>query len=184
MLLLSFPPYELWLLIWVGFIPQIFAQYRLMPYKWCSLAVTLANLFWLGPFLARLFGTEIGFFLTYLGVWIVIFNLFTSKDRTFHEITKYRWLVIGGVCSFVGFEMIRDTFIPLVATSAFVGYTQAKQAWLIQPVSIFSVYGLDLLILLVNYALALSEISLFDRYGPSTDATPVNSRMARNWLHW
>jgi hypothetical protein len=56
--------------MWVGFVPYLFAQYRLMPFKWSSLAVALANLLWLGPFLAGLFGTEVGFFFTYLGVWI------------------------------------------------------------------------------------------------------------------
>jgi hypothetical protein len=34
--------------------------------------------------------------------------------------------------------MIR-TFISMLATNAFTGYTQASQAWLIQPVSIFSI---------------------------------------------
>ena len=182
MLLLSFPPYGVWLLMWVAFVPFVFAQYRLMPFKWSSLAVALANLLWLGPFLARLFGTEIGFFFTYLGVWIAILTMLMSKDRNFHEITRYRWLVLTGTASFVGFEMVRATFIPLVATSAFVGYTQAKQAWLIQPVSIFSVYGLDLIILLVNYSLALALIAWFDRRWPSADAAPVEGRLARNWL--
>ena len=182
MLLLSFPPYGIWPLVWVGFVPFVFAQYRLMPFKWSSLAVAVANLLWLGPFLARLFGTEIGFFFTYMGVWIAILNLLISKDRNFHEITHYRWLVLSGALSFVGFEMVRATFIPLVATSAFVGYTQAKQAWLIQPVSIFSVYGLDLVILLVNYSLALAVIAWFDRRWPSADTARVNGRMARNWL--
>ena len=182
MLLLSFPPYGIWPLMWVGFVPYVFAQYRLMPFKWSSLAVALASLFWLGPFLARLFGTEVGFFFTYLGIWIAILNLFISKDRKFQEITRYRWMVLFGVVNFVGFEMVRATFIPLVATSAFVGYTQAKQAWLIQPVSIFSVYGLDLLIMLVNYSLALGVIAWFDHHWKSVDAAPVDARMARNWL--
>jgi apolipoprotein N-acyltransferase len=182
MLLLSFPPYGLWFLMWVGFVPYLFAQYRLMPFKWSSLAVALANLLWLGPFLAALFGTEVGFFFTYLGVWIAIMNLLTSKDRSFHELTRYRWLVLYGVTFFVGFEMIRATFIPLVATSAFVGYTQAKQAWLIQPVSIFSVYGLDLVIMLVNYSVALGVIAWFDRRWKSAAVAPVDTRMARNWL--
>ncbi|HLF73249.1 MAG TPA: hypothetical protein VI524_02795, partial [Anaerolineales bacterium] len=110
MLLLSFPPYGLWFLMWVGFVPYLVAQYRLMPFKWSSLAVALANLVWLGPFLARLFGTEIGFFFTYLGVWIAILTLFTTKDRNFHEITRYRWLVLFGVASFVGFELVRASF--------------------------------------------------------------------------
>lgn len=182
MLLLSFPPYGLWFLAWVGFVPYLFAQYRLMPFKWSSLAVALANLFWLGPFLAALFGTEIGFFFTYLGVWIAILNLLVGKDRNFQEITHYRWLVLFGIFSFVGFEMVRATFIPLVATSAFIGYTQAKQAWLIQPVSIFSVYGLDLLIMLVNYSIAFAVIAWFDRHWKSSEVAAVDWRMARNWL--
>lgn len=182
MLLLSFPPYGIWPLMWVGFVPYLFAQYRLMPFKWNSLAVALANLLWLGPFLARLFGTETGFFFTYLGVWIALLSLLTSKDRNFHELTRYRWLALCGATSFVGFEMVRATFIPLVATSAFVGYTQAKQAWLIQPVSIFSVYGLDLVILVVNYSLALALIAWHDRRWKSPGANPVDVRLARNWL--
>lgn len=52
-------------------------------------------------------------------------------------------------------------FIPLIATSAFIGYTQATQAWLIQPVSIFSVYGLNLVILFFNYTLAQGAKILF-----------------------
>ena len=182
MLLLSFPPYGIWPLMWVGFVPFVFAQHRLMPFKWSSLAVAVANLFWLGPFLARLFGTQVGFFFTYLGVWIAILNLLTSKDRNFQEITQYRWLVLSGVFSFVGFEMVRATFIPLVATSAFVGYTQAGQAWLIQPVSILGVYGLDLVILLVNYSLALAVIALVDRRWSPAKTIRVDGRIARNWL--
>ena len=182
MLLVSFPPYGFWPLIWVGFVPFVFAQYRLMPFKWSSLAAALANLLWLGPFLARLFGTESGIFFTYLGVWIAILTLLISKDRAFHEMTRFRWLVLAGAVSFVGFEMIRATFIPMVATSAFVGYTLATQAWLIQPVSVFSVYGLDLVILVVNYSLALAVISLFDRRWKLVDTAPVDGRMARNWL--
>ncbi len=182
MLLLSFPPYGIWPLMWISSVPYLFAQYRLMPFKWSSLAVALANLLWLGPFLAGLFGTEVGFFFTYLGVWIAILNLLIGKDRNFQEITQYRWLVPFGVATFVGFEMVRATFIPMVATSAFVGYTQATQPWLIQPVSIFSVYGLDLLILLVNYSIALGVLALHDRHWPLAEVRPVDWRMARNWL--
>ena len=96
MMLLSFPPYGIWPFMWVAFIPYIFAQYRLMPSKWSSLAVALSLLFWLGPFLARLFGTEIGYFFTFLGVWIAILNLFISKERSFHELTQHKWFVLGG----------------------------------------------------------------------------------------
>ncbi|MEJ2351675.1 MAG: nitrilase-related carbon-nitrogen hydrolase [Anaerolineales bacterium] len=146
MLLLSFPPFGLWPLVWFAFVPYLFAQHRLFSRKWSSLAPAIALLLWLGPFMARLFGTEISPFFTYLGVLIAILSFFAQKERKFHEITHYRWFILQGVFAWVGFEMIRATIIPLVATSAFIGYTQAAQPWLIQPVSIFSVYGLNLLI--------------------------------------
>ena len=48
MLLLSFPPYGVWPLVWVAFVPYLFAQYRLWPRKWSSLAPAIALLIWLG----------------------------------------------------------------------------------------------------------------------------------------
>ena len=72
MLLLAFPPYGLWWLAWFAFVPAIFAQYRLFPRRWSSLAPAIYLLVWLGPFMARLFGTEFGPFFTYLGVLIAI----------------------------------------------------------------------------------------------------------------
>ena len=182
MLLLSFPPYGIWPLIWVGFVPYLFAQHRLLPLKWSSLAIAIAMLLWLGPYLARLMGPEVGFFFTYMGVWIAVLCFFLSRERRFHEITAYRWFILYGVIFWVGFEMIRATFIPLIATSGFVGYTQAAQAWLTQPVSIFSVYGLNILIMLVNFSLAQAAMAWYDRRWPSADAVPVNTGATRNWL--
>jgi len=130
MLLLAFPPYGLWPLAWFALLPGLLAQYRLMPAKWTSLASAIYSGVWLGPFLARLFGPGYGPIFQYLGVWIAILNLFLAKDRKFHELSKYRWFILQGVIVWVGFEMIRATFIPVIATSAFIGYTQATQTWL------------------------------------------------------
>lgn len=182
MLLLSFPPYGVWPLAWVAFAPYLFAQYRLLPRKWSSLAPTIALLLWLGPFLARLFGTEFGPFFTYLGVLIAILIYFANRERPFIERTGYRWFILQGVINWVGSEMIRATIIPLVATSAFIGYTQAAQAWVTQPVSIFSVYGLNLVIMLVNFALAQGAMAWFDRRWQPEDVVPVDGRATRNWL--
>lgn len=38
LLTLAFPPYNLWPLIWIGFVPMLLAQYRLMPARLASLA--------------------------------------------------------------------------------------------------------------------------------------------------
>ncbi len=181
MFLLAFPPYGLWPLAWFGFVPALIAQYRVMPAKWSSLASAIFSGVWLGPFLGRLFGSGFGPFFQFLGVWIAILNFFVSRDRKFHDLTHYRWFILQGVLAWVGLEMVRATFIPLVATSAFIGYTQAPQPWLIQPVSVFSVYGLNLIIMLCNYALAQGAMAWLDRAWHA-DAVQVETPSTRRWL--
>jgi apolipoprotein N-acyltransferase len=182
MVLLAFPPYGIWWLAWFAFVPGIFAQYRLLPVKYSSLAPAIYLLVWLGPYLARLFGTEFGPFFTYLGVLVGVLAFLTYRERAFIERTRYRWLIWQGVVAWVGFEMIRATFIPVIATSAFIGYSQATQAWLIQPVSIFSIYGLNILIMLVNYALAQGAIAWYD-HGQNHQANlRLDKRYAKNWI--
>jgi apolipoprotein N-acyltransferase len=180
MLLLSFPPFGVWWLAWFAFVPGVFAQYRMFPKKYGNLGPTTYILIWLGPYMARLFGTDFGPFFTYLGVLIAILIFFLNRERVFIERTKYRWMVLQGVIGWVGFEMVRASFIPLVATSAFIGYTQATQAWVIQPVSIFSVYGLNLVIMLVNYSLAQGLLAWYDHRQQTPQALPTS--LARNWL--
>ncbi len=182
MILFAFPPYGAWPLIWFAFIPYRFAQHRLLPRKWSGLAAGLAMLFFLGPYLARLFGPDYGPFFQYLGVWIAILVFLVGKDRLFHERTKYRWFVLQGTVDWVGWEMIRATFIPLVATNGFIAYTQATQPWLIQPVSIFSVYGLGLVICLFNYALTYALMAWYDRKYQPADAVRVDQGSTRRWL--
>ncbi|MEW5868223.1 MAG: nitrilase-related carbon-nitrogen hydrolase [Chloroflexota bacterium] len=182
LLLLSFPPYGTWWLAWFAFVPAIFAQYRLLPLKHASLAPAIYLLVWLGPYLARLFGSEAGPFFTYLGVLVAFIAFFAYRERAFIERTRYRWLVLQGVVGWVGFEMVRVTFIPVIATSAFIGYSQATQAWLIQPVSIFSIFGLNILIMLVNYALAQAVIALVDLRQAVPVEARLDMRLSRNWL--
>jgi apolipoprotein N-acyltransferase len=180
LLLLSFPPYGIWWLAWFAFVPSIFAQHRMFSLKYANLAPTIYALVWLGPYMARLFGTEFGPFFTYLGVLIAIIIFFLNRERAFIERTRYRWMVLQGVIGWVGSEMVRATFIPLVATSAFIGYTQATQAWVIQPASIFSVYGMNMVVMLVNYSLAQGLIAWYDRKQQTQNS--VSGALARNWL--
>jgi len=182
LLLLAFPPYGLWPLAWFALVPALLAQFRLLPARWSSLAAALYIGLWLGPFLARLFGSGFGPFFQYLGVLIAIINFFAAKERVFHEQTRYRWFILHGVINWVGFEMIRATFIPIVATSGFIGYTQATQPWLIQPVSVFSVYGLNILVILVNYALAQGLMLALDRRAKIPGIVLVHPGATRRWL--
>jgi apolipoprotein N-acyltransferase len=182
MLLLAFPPYGVWPLMWIAFVPYLLAQHRLLPTKWSSLAPAIALLIWMGPFMARLFGMQFGPVFPLLGVLIALIAFLVNRERRFHELTHYRWFVPQGVLVWVGFEMLRATLIPLVATSALVGYSQAVQPWVTQPVSVFGLYSLNLLIMLVNYALAQGVMAWFDRRWGAAGAVVVEGRTALRWL--
>jgi len=162
LLTLAFPPYDLWPLIFVGLIPMIVAQHRLLPRRLSGLAlgVGVGGFFW--GYFGGMFANG-PWFMRWLPLIIgVAAALIGARDRAFHQRTGYRWFVLHGAVVWVGVEVIRGS-IPVIGTWGFVGYALYEQPWLIQPVSLFGIYGLDLAILLANYALALGVLALFDR---------------------
>ena len=180
MLTAAFAPYNIWPLVFVAFIPLIIAQYRVMPAKLSSLAPAVM----IGTWLYLYFGPSFfpGGIMLALPAFGFLINLFAEKrQRGFHEQTHYRWFILNGVFNWVGFELIR-TFIPGIATWGFVNYTLWSQTWLIQPVSIFSIYGLSLLIMFINYGLGQAALLGFDQ-GRDLDSAPAVSRPAPfRWL--
>ena len=180
MLTISFAPYNVWPLIFVAFLPNIIAQYRVLPAKLSSLASAVMAGTWVYLYFGPSFfpsGIMLG-----LPVFVFFINLFAEKGmRSFHQQTHYRWFILNGVFGWVGFEMIR-TFIPGLATWGFVNYTLWSQPWLIQPVSIFSIYGLSLLIMFINYGLGQTALLAFDQRW-DLDSAPAVSRIATfRWL--
>lgn len=161
LLTLAFPPYNLGFLIFIGFIPILVAQYRILPAKLSSLASAIAIGGWLGVVMVPMFGGR-SFYMAAIPFIVVLVTLVVDKNkRTFHERTTYRWFVLEGFLGWVGLEMIRS-FVPVLSTWFFVGYPLWNQPWLIQPLSVFGIYGLDLLIMLGNYALAFSILVLME----------------------
>jgi len=180
MLTASFAPYNFWYLIFVAFLPTLIAQYRVMPTKLSSLASAVMIAVWMYLYFGPSFFPG-GIMLALPAIGFIV-DLLTKKGlRAFHEQTHYRWFILEGVFSWVGFEMIR-TFIPGIATWGFVNYTLWSQTWLIQPVSIFSIYGLSLLIMFINFGLGQAALLGFDQRW-DMDATPAVSRTATfRWL--
>ncbi len=185
LLTLSFPPYDLWPLVWVGFVPTIVAQHRIMPRRLSGLAygVGLGSFFWgyFGPMFANTV-----WFMEWLPLIVaVVATLLSNGDQAFQERTHYRWFVLEGAVVWVGIEAIRG-LAPVVGTGGFVAYALYSQPWLIQPVGIFSIYGLGLLVMLVNYAVALGALALIDRSPKSAlrdaQATSVRGKLAGSWL--
>jgi len=182
LLTLSFPPYNLWLFIWVGFVPMLVAQFRVMPRRVSSLASAITIGGWLGGYLTPIFAGS-GLYMTWLPLLIAGISYLTdSSVRAFHERTGYRWFIPYGALNWVGFEMIRG-FIPIMGTWGFVANTLYSQPWLIQPVSIFSIFGLGLLIMSVNYGLGLGALHLFDRRWTLDADIPLLAKpLVRNWV--
>jgi len=94
---LAFPPYEIWPLVLVGFVPVLVAQHRIMPPKLSSLATAVAIAIWLQGYLGPVFA-PVGTFMVWLPLIAFALSFLTDRDqRIFHNITRYRWFVISGV---------------------------------------------------------------------------------------
>ena len=180
MLTAAFAPYNLWPFVFVAFLPMILAQYKIFPDKLSSLGPASMIATWLflyfGP---TFFG---GGIMLALPIFGFLLDFITKKGwRKFHENTKYRWFILNGVANWVGFEILR-TFIPGIATWGFVNYTLWSQTWLIQPVSIFGIYGLSLLIMFINYAIGQAVLGWFSRQWDDTAAPMISPQATRRWL--
>ncbi len=182
LLTLAFPPYGFWPLIFVGMIPMIVAQHQVLPRRLSGLALGLG----IGGFFWGYFGDMFAggpWFMRWLPLIVgLVAALVGHGDRAFHERTGYRWFVLHGAALWVGIEFIRGS-IPVIGTWGFVGYAMYEQPWLIQPISLFGIYGLDLLILLVNYSLALGTMAAMDqRRRQAEDSGFISPRLSRRWL--
>ncbi|MCX6071730.1 MAG: hypothetical protein NTU91_12890 [Chloroflexi bacterium] len=183
MLILAFPPYNVWPLIFVAFVSMLEADHRVLPPRWAGLGCGIGLGLWLLVYLSMIFGLSADtWFMQGIAVLVGVINIVTGRgQRRFHEQTGYRWFVLSGIASTVGIEMVRS-FIPIIATHAFVGHAVHTQPWLIQPASVFGIYGLDALIMLVGYALALAAIAFFDRRWRWDELPIVDRRLSVRWL--
>ncbi len=182
LLFLAFPPYDLWPFMWVAFIPMIVAQYRIIPRKFSSLAPAITVGGWLGGYLYPIFAGS-GIYMEWLPIIIFGINILTEGGtRPFHERTGYRWLALQQTAGWVGIELVRS-FIPIAGTWGFLAYTQYRQLWLIQPVSVFTIFGLSALIMFVNYALGLQVLRWLDsRWQPMDAAPAIDPGLVKRYL--
>jgi apolipoprotein N-acyltransferase len=183
MLILAFPPCNVWPLIFLAWIPMLLADYRVLPPRRAGMGSAVGIGGWLLIYLTMIFGFDAStWFMQGIAVLVAVINLLTGRgQRRFHQATGYGWFVLFGIASTVGIEMMRS-FIPIIATHAFVGHTLHTQPWLIQPASIFGIYGLDALIMLIAYALGLAAIVLFDRKWHWDEVAAVDRRLNTRWL--
>lgn len=163
MLILAFHPYNLWFLAFFALVPMLVAQHLIFPVKWTGLAQVVGIGGWLLVFLTYMFGSSpTGRVIQMVILVIILIQLFTVPGiRRFHVRTRYRWFVLQGVLEWVGVEMIRS-FIPPLNTHAFLAQTMYTRPFMIMPMSLFSIYGLGVVIVLVNFALTYGIFRILD----------------------
>ncbi|MBN2556214.1 MAG: hypothetical protein JXA97_09790 [Anaerolineales bacterium] len=185
MLTAAMPPRGWWPLAMLGFVPFILAQYRILPRRFSSLGSAIAIGGLIGLYIMEAFLMLPGA-PWYMKLLPLIFGLFVfltdRRTRTFHETTAYRWFVLNGAFGWVGVELIRS-LIPVLGTWGFIAYAYYRQPWIIQPASVFGIFGMSLVTLFVGYALGLYLLSWFDRrWRLDDDAVPVRKTLAARWL--
>jgi apolipoprotein N-acyltransferase len=185
LIVLSMPPYGVWPLALVGLLPMVLAQYRILPRRLSSLAtaVTIGGIVALYIMDAFLELPNAPWYMKGMPlIFSVVIFLSDLSVRAFHERTRYRWLVLSGAIGWTGVEMIRS-LIPITGTWGFAAYAYYKQPWLIQPVSIFGIFGMSLITLLFGYALGQYLLAWFDqRWRLDADTPIVDKNHAQRWL--
>lgn len=179
---LAFPPFEAWPLIFVAFVPMVVAQHRIMPARLAPLVPGAAiGAYYAGQLSGGLADGNVAW---YIQLWPLYVGLFIAllcwPGRSFHARTGYRWLTLSFPIAWVGIDAARAfTGIDVLAgTWGNPVYALYGQPWMLQPLSIFGLFGLELLLLAINFALAGLVIAFMDRRGEPTEGPALPMRRA------
>ena len=181
LLTLSFAPSDHWWLIWVALIPLLIARYRVLPPDWSALGPAIGvGGFTLGYF-GGVFPAAAAWYMKALPALVAGVILLTARGgRADRDRRGYAFWPVAGATAWVASELLR-MFIPALGTWGFLGYALYRQPWLIQPVRWVGIFGLDLLIVLVNHALAMAAIAWLDRRGLFEAPVIVRPQHAARW---
>ena len=177
---LAFPPFGVWPLILVAFVPMIVAQHRVMPPRWSGLAIGVGlGTYACGQFTPGLSfaGQHVAIVFQLLPLYVVgLVTALAWRSRTFHERTAYRWFLVSAPVAWVGIDALRTLGNEaLGGTFANPVYAMYAHPLLLQPVSVFGIWGLELLVLIVNWAIAAAVIAVIDHRVTRKPAAPSMS---------
>ncbi len=179
----AFQPYSVWPLAFIAYVPMLVAEQRILPLRWSGWGRGIGIGIFLAVFLTSLFGMNkmAGIFFG-VAILIALISILTApKLRAFHERTGFRWFILQGGIEAAGIEMIRS-FIPAIRTHAFFAQTMYAQPWMLQGISVFSIYGLTLVILLVNFAITMGFLIAFDNKLRFDGQPALNRNLNLRWM--
>lgn len=161
-------PVGIWPLIFIGLLPMIIAQHRLLPIRWCWVPVSAtAFVYVLGSYSQIFLDHALWFALLAPLVVAVVVVPLALLDRSLSQRYQYAFFVVQMPVLWTGLDALRQNFV-LSGTGGYPVYALSYQPQLIQPVSVFGISSLELLILVINYAIALAVLHLIpSRVGES-----------------
>jgi apolipoprotein N-acyltransferase len=162
---------------------MLVAEQRILPSRWSGWGRGSGIGIFLAVFLTSLFGmNQIAVIFLGVAVLIALISILTApKLRAFHERTGFRWFILQGAIEATGIEMIRS-FIPPVRTHAFFAQTMYAQPWMLQGISIFSIYGLTLVIILVNFAITMGVMLALDNKLRLDGQPALDRKLNLQWM--
>ncbi|HUY63533.1 MAG TPA: nitrilase-related carbon-nitrogen hydrolase [Acidimicrobiales bacterium] len=177
----AFPPYGIWPLIFVAWVPMLVAQHRVLPRRWAWVAVAIGIGGYYAGYLHGVIDPSFALWMACIPLVVALAaGLGAIGDRDFEEATGYAFFVFTFPLIWTVVEFLRG-FAPGIGTQGYVAYALFKEPWLLQPVSVLSVNALNLLILVVNWTIGLGVLMRLDRRRPrrvrliSTRVTTVSA---------
>ena len=178
LVVVAFPPMGVWPAILVAFVPMLVAQHRVLPARWSGLGPAIA--------IGGMFGFHLSPGLVDGGLpvlavlWPILMGALVAplfwRSRQFHEATRYRWFLVSGPVAWVALDFLRSTANEvLAATFGYPAYALWDHPVLLQPLSVVGINGLELLVLLVSWALAAAVLAAMDRRRSGDSVAPVLS---------
>lgn len=166
-----------WPLVFVALVPAIFAQYRLLPRKLAPFALAIPmGIYGVGVILIVSSVSSVPLLAAGSLGPAILFFLLGIIDRRFAERTGYRLFLVQLPILWVGLEVLSVS--PYTGSVGWLAYQLAPAPGLIQPISIFGTPALSLLLLIVNWGVALLIIGLVDRTRTPIDSIAVPMRRA------
>jgi apolipoprotein N-acyltransferase len=149
-LILSFPPFNIWLLAWVAFVPLFFAIEGSKPSKAFLVSYLAGFLFFLGTIYWLIHVTLPGMLIVvmYLALYFGLFGLVINFGSRFHT----PGILFFIPAAWVSLELIRGHVLTGFGWNL-LGYSQSFNLPIIQIADVSGVYGVSFLIVMFNAAL-------------------------------
>jgi apolipoprotein N-acyltransferase len=177
----AFPPYGLWPLIFLGFVPMLVAQHRILPERLSSIAPAIGVGGFVAGYVQGIFTPRAAWYMHLLPAIVALIVLVAGRGARRREARLgYHLFVPRWTFGWVSGELLRS-YVPVLGTWAFLAYALYDQPRLLQPVSVFGIWGLGVLIMAVNASGALLAIAVLDRRRPPPDGVPVPLVSALRW---